>query len=404
MSRLSRAATATTTTMPRMLAIVHRLCSVEDMASVWCIAYPPSLARPRCRPPMMIVACSIVVRSAPSGAVLCTAWVSAPLIFGASLPIERASSRMGTTSATTTRTITMPIVKPITQPVVLVPAAVPYMSCSFGSSDRFAEVADRLQAGVDRGEPLGHRAGQIRDGLHPAGGRDEGRADRAEMEDDPEQADRGDRDDQRRDDQCHPGSCWHGCFSFPAQPRSFATEPAYRTAPLATSLTVSSVVASASGTPWSSPTRATPPDRISSVAPRIRSSAASTRLSRKMTTGSMTTSRTALLIHHQTMARLPSGRVGPVRQEEAGEDPLERHHRGPHPQREPARGRGGSRLRRGFAALGGVDPGRHVGREVTHEHRGDVGDHAPAVLGGRPGELQVLGDADLGTAAGPGQH
>ena len=59
---------------------------------------------------MMIVACSIVVRSAPSGAVLCTASVSASLIFGASLPIERASSRIGTTSATTTRTITMPIV------------------------------------------------------------------------------------------------------------------------------------------------------------------------------------------------------------------------------------------------------------------------------------------------------
>ena len=54
------------------------------------------------------------------------------------------------------------------------------------------------------------------------------------------------------------------------------------------------------------------------------------------------------------MARLLSGRVGPVRQEEAGEDPLERHHRGPHPQRESPGGGGGGRLRRGFAALGGV--------------------------------------------------
>ena len=59
---------------------------------------------------MMVVAYSIVVRSAPSGAVWFTASVSASLIFGASLPIERASSKMGTTSATTTRTTTMPIV------------------------------------------------------------------------------------------------------------------------------------------------------------------------------------------------------------------------------------------------------------------------------------------------------
>src|SRR6516164_6538379 len=72
--------------------------------------YPPSLARPRCRPPMMIVACSIVVRSAPSGAVLWTASVSASLIFGASSPIWRASTRIGTTSATTTRTMMMPMV------------------------------------------------------------------------------------------------------------------------------------------------------------------------------------------------------------------------------------------------------------------------------------------------------
>src|ERR1700685_3801226 len=72
--------------------------------------YPPSLARPRCRPPMMMVACSIVVRSAPSGAVCFTASVSASLIFGASLPIDRASIKIGTTSATTTSTMMMPMV------------------------------------------------------------------------------------------------------------------------------------------------------------------------------------------------------------------------------------------------------------------------------------------------------
>src|SRR5215471_19026746 len=87
--------------------------------------YPPSRARPRCSPPMMIVACSIVVRRPPSAAVLCTALVSSALIEGASLPIERASMRIGTTSATTTRTIKPPITYPRVQPNVLValPAA-----------------------------------------------------------------------------------------------------------------------------------------------------------------------------------------------------------------------------------------------------------------------------------------
>src|SRR5258706_8008127 len=71
--------------------------------------YPPSLARPRCRPPMMIVACSMVVRRPPSAAVLRTALASSSLILGASAPIDRASMRIGTTNATTTRTITPPI-------------------------------------------------------------------------------------------------------------------------------------------------------------------------------------------------------------------------------------------------------------------------------------------------------
>src|SRR5580658_3221227 len=99
----------------------------------------------------------MVVRSAPSGAVLRTAFSSSLLIFGASLPIERASSRIGTTRATTTSTITIPMTQPTIQPVLI--------------SDPFAEVADRLEAGVDRGQPLGDGAGQLRDGLHTAGGR-----------------------------------------------------------------------------------------------------------------------------------------------------------------------------------------------------------------------------------------
>src|SRR5450755_522428 len=41
MSRLSRAATASTTTKPRMIAHTHRVCSVEDMARA-CMANPPA--------------------------------------------------------------------------------------------------------------------------------------------------------------------------------------------------------------------------------------------------------------------------------------------------------------------------------------------------------------------------
>src|SRR5208337_3769583 len=80
---------------------------------------------------------------------------------------------------------------------------------SFAGSDRFAEVAAGFQVRVDRGQPPGHRARQARDGLDSPGGRDQRLPDRPEVEDDPEQADRGDRDDQRGDDQRRPGGCWH---------------------------------------------------------------------------------------------------------------------------------------------------------------------------------------------------
>src|SRR5215470_5500623 len=159
---------------------------------------------------MMVTAYSIVVRSAPSGAVLCTASVSASLILGASSPINLASHRIVMTSAATTTVSTMPIVQPMTQPVLLPPAARTCGSMA-GSSDRFGEVADWFQARVDRGQPLRHRAGELGHGLHPAGGRDERLVYRPEMKDHPDQAERGDGEDQRRDDQGCPGSCWHGC-------------------------------------------------------------------------------------------------------------------------------------------------------------------------------------------------
>src|SRR5215469_17734612 len=108
----------------------------------------------------------MVVRSPPSAAVLCTALVSSALIFGASSPIDLASRRIGTTRATTTRTMTPPIVKPSIQPKLLKWL----MSLSpFAVSDRLAEVPDRLQARVDRSQPVGHGAGQFSDRTDAAG-------------------------------------------------------------------------------------------------------------------------------------------------------------------------------------------------------------------------------------------
>src|SRR5262249_3370665 len=166
---------------------------------------PPSLARPRCRPPMMTVACSMVVRRPPSAAVLCTAFVSCSLIFGASSPIDRASMRIGTTSATTTRTITPPITYPRTQPKVLVgPAAsagsAGCIGTSLAGSDCLAEVPDGLQARVDRRQPVGNGAGQVGDGGDAAGDLAERRQYGAQVENDAQQPDRGDGDDQRGDD------------------------------------------------------------------------------------------------------------------------------------------------------------------------------------------------------------
>ena len=55
----------------------------------------------------MTSACSIVVFSPFRAAVLCTDSVSESLIIFASLPMEPASTRIGTTRATTTSTTTM---------------------------------------------------------------------------------------------------------------------------------------------------------------------------------------------------------------------------------------------------------------------------------------------------------
>src|SRR5580700_11612962 len=115
-----------------------------------------------------------------------------------------------------------------------------------------------------------------------------------------------------------------------------------------------------------------------------------------MTTGRITTSRIALPIHHHTMAS-SSARVL-VRDEETPEYPGQRHPGGAQAECEAARGpggRGGGELLGRLAPLEPGDPVLHVRGEVLHEDRGDVGDHAPAVLSGCARELEVLGHLDL---------
>src|SRR5215469_6357001 len=135
----------------------------------------------------------MVVRSAPSGAVLRTASPSALLILGASSPMDLASNRIGTTSATTARTTTIPITQPRVQPKLLGPAAatacwaaVMVSMSGLRRSDRVAEVADGLQVRVHRGQPLRHGAGEIRDGAHAAGCGHQVGADRPQVEDHPQ--------------------------------------------------------------------------------------------------------------------------------------------------------------------------------------------------------------------------
>src|SRR3954447_8338256 len=101
-----------------------------------------------------------------------------------------------------------------------------------------------------------------------------------------------------------------------------------------------------------------------SDAARIRSSAASTRLSSATRTGTTTSSRIALPIHHSMC--VSSVRVGLVRKEEAAEHPSEGHPRGAHADGQTARGRRGADLVRRQTTLESTDAVLHVLREVTH--------------------------------------
>src|ERR1700756_582179 len=116
-----------------------------------------------------------------------------------------------------------------------------------------------------------------------------------------------------------------------------------------------------------------------------------------MTTGSTTTSRTALPIHHKTMAILLMSlaglrRRGLIWQKESAKDPGQSHPRRAQAEGEAARRRrtGSGDLLSGLTPLNPADPVLHVDREVVHQHGANVGDHAPAVLCGSAGELQVL--------------
>src|SRR5262245_58212377 len=78
------------------------------------------------------------------------------------------------------------------------------------TSHRLTEVTDRLEAGVDRRQDLGHGAGLLGDDRDAADDRIERPAYGDEVSDHSGQAEGGGGDDERRDDQGHPGNGGHG--------------------------------------------------------------------------------------------------------------------------------------------------------------------------------------------------
>src|SRR5262245_28929193 len=105
---------------------------------------------------------------------------------------------------------------------------------------------------------------------------------------------------------------------------------------------------------------------MSSVAARIRSSAASTRLSSATSTGTTTSNSTALPIHHRFIGGPLSTRVGLVGKEEAAQHASEGHAQGPEADGETTGRRGLADLVGRQSLVDGVDAGLHVAGEVAH--------------------------------------
>src|SRR3954451_11606178 len=169
---------------------------------------PPSLLRPRLSPAVIAVADSMVVCSCARAAVLETDWVRLSSICLATLPIEWTSNRIGTTSATTTSTRTIAITYPIAQLVVeLLLAARRFIGRPL--SDRVAEVADGLEAGVDRWQDGWNAAGLVSNDLDASDKSDERLPYRHQVKDDAHQAEGGGGDDQSGKDESDDGNGRH---------------------------------------------------------------------------------------------------------------------------------------------------------------------------------------------------
>src|SRR6202035_164134 len=82
------------------------------------------------------------------------------------------------------------------------------------ASDLLAEIADRLEVRVHRWEYHRHGGRALGDDVDASVDRGERLAHVPEVDDDPQQADRGERDDQRGHHQGHPGGCRHGRTPF----------------------------------------------------------------------------------------------------------------------------------------------------------------------------------------------
>src|SRR4029079_15751772 len=103
----------------------------------------------------------------------------------------------------------------------------------------------------------------------------------------------------------------------------------------------------------------TPAASVLSDAPRMRSSAASTLLSRATRTGMITTSNMTLPIHHRTVELFSSTRSGLIGHEETTRHATQSHPRGADTDGEPT-GRCGGRRVDGGAGVARRDPLLHV--------------------------------------------
>ena len=194
---------------------------------------PPSLARPRCRPPMMMVACSMVVRRPPSAAVLCTAFVSCVVDLRRLLADRpgQHEDRHDERDHHKDDHAADHVPEDPAEGAGLSRLPAPGVRGSSVSPSPDQTVSQKSLTGFRLALTDVSRSGTVlvrsATAVTPPVTWRQGRQDRAQVEDDAQQSDRGDGDDQRGDDQGDPCGCRHVMSPFPANRE--ASRPSRRT-------------------------------------------------------------------------------------------------------------------------------------------------------------------------------